>query len=359
MTETFSNNQVAVVDRFRSTLDNDELALADRLQSIQDRYFGLPRDEALDFAVKTLLSSVATQRAGRINIPGKRRIITIYGESNAGKSRALFQHLVNAKELQPYVDENGNEIHPLLMFDAPAPCTPRLLALEGLAVLGVNVNLAEGEAWKTFRACLKSHKIAVICIDEAQHSIDTPDQTVIAKMADIFKGLVQMPDWPLRLVLAGVSPLDRFVVGQKQLMERNYPVRFDPLAPAEGALVAADKVDQIIGTHAGLRKSNDLSQDEFSARLVHAAKNEFGAVVQLIRDAAEICIRNSRDTVELADFEQAYALQSGCALGENVFKVPHWRSIDVAKASLRGDVRHATELLEVRGEKKLKYGYRP
>lgn len=359
MANNWNENHAAVVGHLRSTLDDDELALADRLQGIQDRYFGLPRDEALEFATKTLLSSVATQRAGRVNIPGKRRIITICGESNSGKSTALLKHIVRAKELQPYDDENGNTIHPLLMFDAPSPFTPRRLAIDGLAALGVYVDKPENEAWAIFRTCLKSHKVVVLCIDEAQHSIDGADPSVAIRMANIYKGLTQMPDWPLRLVLAGVSPLDRFIAAHRQLVERNYPVRFDPLTAAEGALIAADKVDQVICDHAGLRKSDDISHPDFPARLVHAAKGEFGAVVQLIRDATEICIRDDRDTVKKEDFERAYEMQSGCLPDQNVFTVEHWKIIDVANASLRGDHAISETAEKFKGEKPLKFGRRP
>lgn len=356
----WSENLTNVVGYVRSTLDENELALADFLQGMQDRYFGLPRDEILSLTARSLLSSVAAQRGGRIHVPGKRRIITITGESNAGKTRALVEHFVRAKELQPYIDENGNEINPLLIFDAPSPCTPKLLAISGLKALGirVNSNMGEGDAWEAFRTALKAHKIMVLCIDEAQHAIDAANVLERYKVANALKLMVQMPDWPLRLVLVGVPPLDFFVASHKQLKERNYPIRFDPLESTEAIAIVTDKLSKVIRDQGGLEMSPDLSSADFVPRLLHAASNEFGGVIQLIRDATEIALRDGNQTVTIEEFATAYQASSGCRPQENVFRALNWSEIDVASAPLREEApdRRNSKARRI-GE--LSYGERP
>ncbi|URK89282.1 ATP-binding protein (plasmid) [Rhizobium sp. RCAM05350] len=343
-------------------LDPKERALADFLQGMQDRYFGLPHDELLHLTARSLLTSVAAHRIGdKVHIPGKRRIITIVGQSNAGKTRALIEHFVNAKELQPYIDENGIEINPVLIFDAPSPCTPKLLAIAGLQALGLNVSpgIAEGEAWEAFRTALKAHKIMLVCIDEAQHAINNANVLERSKIADALKLSVQMPDWPLRLVLAGVPPLDSFVAGHRQLKERNYPIRFDPLGMAEGIVIIADKLSKIIRDQGGLELSPELLADDFTPRLNHAASGEFGGVVQLIRDATEISLREGKDIVTTADFAVAYEVTSGCRSHENVFTASNWSEIDVATASLR-ELPFLPNAMKKAGRgKELTYGERP
>lgn len=355
------DNLAAVVERARSELNPKDLALADFLQSMQDRYFGLPRDVDLDYALTSLLDTVATRHEGRTHTPGKRRIITITGESNAGKSRALVQHLVRSRKLQPYIDENGNEISPLLMFDAPSPCTPRLLAVEGLRQLNVNAApLGEGPPWEAFRAALRAHRVTVLCIDEAQHAIDVADVNTREKIANALKLTVQMPDWPLILVLSGVAPLDSFVASHDQLRERNYPIRFDPLSHNEGIDIVSEKLSEIVEHHGGLEMADDIKGEDFVPRLIHAKSREFGGIVQLIRDASEIALREGKGVVENEDFVMAYRVQSGCSPRENIFSVPNWREIDVKSASLRGgEMLKTKKTPKAREPKQLTFGERP
>ncbi|WP_280952060.1 ATP-binding protein [Sinorhizobium sp. BJ1] len=154
----------------------------------------------------------AGQRAGGRNHPNKRRILAVCGDSGSGKTRGLLENTGKIPAMQPY-EFQGNTISPLLAFEAPSPCTPKLLALEGLKALGVGVrpNIRENEAWDAFRNELKGHMVLFVLLDEAQHAVNIANRIEAQKIADAFKNLVQMPDWPVRLILAGVPPLDEFL----------------------------------------------------------------------------------------------------------------------------------------------------
>lgn len=351
--------QAEVVDHARSTLDHTELALAEFLQKFQERYFGMPRDIDLSLVAKSLLSTVATQRSGKVHIPGKRRIICISGESNAGKSRALIEHIVRAKELQPYAGENGKDINPLLLFEAPSPSYPRLIALEGLKALGITTSAGEGEAWHAFRCALKANRISVLCIEEAQHMIETANVLEKVKIANALKQLVQMPDWPLRLVLVGVNTLDTFVRSQKQLEERTYRISFHPMSVAEGIAAIEDKLPKIIVEQAGLEMAPELTTNEFVRRLLHASSLQFGSVVQMTRDATEVSLREGSSTVTKEDFATAYRLAKGCVAEDNVFIADDWDQIDVGASSRPSIDDNQRSAPAGRREKSVKYGDRP
>ncbi len=201
----WNHNQAAAIARIRATLSPDELAISEKVKRINDRYLGLTRDTAISLAFKNLVASVAWHDPQDENRPGKRRILAICGESGAGKTRAIMEHISLLAAMAPYIDEDGSEINPVLMYEPPSPCTPKLLAIEGLRKLGMPVrsNIRENEAWDKFRTALKAHKIIFVVIDEAQHAVVAANAVEQQKIADAFKGLVQMPDWPVRLILAG------------------------------------------------------------------------------------------------------------------------------------------------------------
>jgi ABC-type glutathione transport system ATPase component len=60
--------------------------------------------------------------------PDKRRILAICGRSGAGKSTAIARHMASIKEMQPYLDEDGVRIHPVLLMEtaprARLPASP-------------------------------------------------------------------------------------------------------------------------------------------------------------------------------------------------------------------------------------------
>jgi len=244
----------------------------------------------------------------------------------------------------------------------PSPCTPKLIALEGLKALGVPVRatIGEGEAWDAFRKALKAHKIMVVCIDEAQHAIDQANILEKGKIANAFKSLVQMADWPVRLVLAGVPPLADYMADYRQLRSRNYPIHFDPLTLSEGIAILTDKLPRIIVEHAGLQMSPELSTPDFVPRLLHAASHEFGGSVQMVRDAVEIAMLDGNAIVTTGDFATAYRMASGCRTHENVFTVDDWSAMDVPKASNRERSEVVQEVQrKTRRSKELSYGERP
>lgn len=323
----------AEIARIRSMMPHDILAKADRVATINGRYIGLARDTALKKAFDAMVASIAVIGIADMAKPDKRRIVALCGESGAGKTTALLTHTSECAMMQPYVNEDGNLIHPLLMMTAPSPCTPKLLAYEGLHAMGypVRQSLKENEMWKLFRDVLKAHGVMWLVIDEAQHAVDASNGVEITKIGNALKNLVQMPDWPVRIVLAGVAPLDEFL-SRKQLANRCTKIPFGKMVGASGAATMAEVVRLIVFDHAEMKTS--LHDDnEFIQRLMHGCDKDFGTMVQMIRGAVEVAIYADEHVITNKHFADCFETNTGRDEVENVFVAKAWEDIKPYTAS--------------------------
>ncbi|MDC9835712.1 AAA family ATPase [Rhizobium binxianense] len=375
-----SKRSQAAIDRVRDLVGADRLSVADRIAQLYNEYIALDRDKLLRSALVASIASVTTPITGK---PDKRRIVAVCGRSGAGKTTSIVKHIQSLKAMASYFDEDGVRVHPVIFIEAPSPCTPRLLAIAGLEALGHTPpdRIRENEAWLLFRRLLKVHKVMWVVIDEAQHTIESATIREATVIGDAFKNLTQMPDWPVRLILVGVSPLASFLA-RKQLYNRRTVVPFDNVDAEGNTDLIKSILNTIVLEHAGMElrihleeesaddhegvKSADDQEGEnkkkgaFLKRLMHACDAEFGSVVQMIRAAVELAMLDGREHVLLDDFVKTYASFSGCRPSKNVFTAANWQDLDPATALLRDDDRAWEESkLKAKGKNATKYGVRP
>jgi hypothetical protein len=208
------------------------------------------------------------------------------------------------------------------------------VAIEGLEALGYPVkgNIKEKEAWPLFRAQLKRHRVLILFIDEAQHAVNsTSSRADLQRLRDIFKHVTQMRDWPVRLILAGVHPLE-LLREDKQIRTRSMPMHLGDITAAHAKHVG-HWVKKIVEEHAKMRL-DDLLAGDFPLRLIHGAGGCFGSIIQLIRMAIEDALVAKKDVVALSNFASAYATMTGCSKDENILTVTNWRSREGALARL-------------------------
>jgi len=185
-----------------------------------------------------------------------------------------------------------------------------------------------------------------------------------------------MPDWPVRLILAGVAPLASFLA-RKQLYNRRTVVPFDTLDADGTTDLVKSILETIVQEHARMEiriklddtveevdeettKTRQREKGTFLKRLMHACDAEFGSVVQMIRAAVELAIYADRDHVTIDDFAKTYASFSGCRPSKNIFTAANWEELDPATALLRDDDRvWEAERLRSKGKNATRYGVRP
>ncbi|MGO7427977.1 ATP-binding protein, partial [Rhizobium ruizarguesonis] len=123
--------------------------------------------------------------------------------------------LLMRPELQPYYNEDGELISPMVYFDMPKPLKLRLFAQKIIEAAGYPLvftdRMREYELFELAKRVLKERSVLILYIDEAQHALKETDKETIRNLADIIKSLLQIDDWPLHLVLAGVPALAKFI----------------------------------------------------------------------------------------------------------------------------------------------------
>lgn len=356
---SWGKREEAAIARLRSKVPPERVALADRVSKLHSHYLGLNRDDEVEEGLEGLLDSIAAHTPENAERPDKRRILVICGESGAGKSRAITHHLRNCSALQTYVDADGVPVRPLLAFDVPSECTLKRLAVEGLKALGFNTKGRNGklDPWHQFRLSLKAHGVNVVLLDESQQLFETMNVLQRQAILNAIKHLVQMPDWPVRVILVGVPPLDHFLTEDHQIVNRMVPIPFDKLKGKEGRKTIKKQVAKIVTQHAGMQMASDLD-DDFVDRLLHASADEFGTAVQTIRGAVELAMKAGSDAACLDDFADYYAKVSGCEPHLNIFECEGWEQVEHGKAF----VREPTRTTKKRRKPKtvdLKFGERP
>ncbi|MDX8528221.1 hypothetical protein RFM68_27475 [Mesorhizobium sp. MSK_1335] len=123
----------SALSRLRVSMPDAARGRADRIASINARYIGTKRDDVLNGLVDLLVGNAAGAAHGE---PGKRRALFVVGESGSGKSTAI-RHLIDTRpEFQPYRDDAGQTVRPMVSFDAPSPLTLKLLAKVGIEAVG-------------------------------------------------------------------------------------------------------------------------------------------------------------------------------------------------------------------------------
>ncbi|CAH0340493.1 ATP-binding protein [Rhizobium sp. CECT 9324] len=332
---------IEAISRVRQSMPEAQLNIADRMATISAHHIPTFRDDALSARIDRMKRSLVAHYSGDEK---QHRILFVIGESHSGKSSLIQHALATDPAFESYVDSDGVDAMPVLMMDGPSPCTLRNIASDGLEKLGypVKANLSESRIWPLFREQLKRRKVLFIVIDEAQHAIknNTSDYE-IQKVRDTLKHLVQMPDWPIRLVLSGVSPLERLREGDKQIESRSTMMRLGSLTSQHASHVIG-YVELVVTRHARL-KLDDFLGGDFPLRMIHACGGCFGSIVQLIRLAVENTLLKGSDIVTAGNFAAAYAEMSGCSPSSNIFTAQDWNSLEVGAARIVEDAGEASK----------------
>ncbi|MHC1548735.1 ATP-binding protein [Phyllobacterium sp. K27] len=336
-------------------MSSASVARAEKMAEINARYIETMRDTILNARLDLLCESLVATHNSEMD---KKRILIILGESGAGKSRLLDHNFALREAFQSYVDSYGTVTRPVLRYNAPQPCTPKMVALEGLNELGYPVTgtVTEAKAWQLFRHQLMVRKVLFVHIDEAQHSVMNKDKDVVQKVSDGFKNLVQM-EWPVRLILSGVSPLEDLILRDKQIKERSLVVRLDKIDTERHRGLIQSILETVIKDHASL-ELDDFVTDEFLDRLVHSCGGSFGSIIQMIRAAVRECLVDPEHdgVVRGKHFKTAYQAISGCSPTENLFTRKDWADLDAGLAVM--PIQTANEQ-SVGGAMGLRYGERP
>jgi type II secretory pathway predicted ATPase ExeA len=321
-----------------------------RLGKMNSSYFRTPRDNALDHAFTSLIENSAAEMFGKA---GKRRALFVVGESGSGKTTAVEKHISKRPQFQPRLTPDGEQIRPMVSFEAPKPLTLKGLARAGLAALDFDVpsgSMTAEDLFDLWKHQLRQKRVLYLAIDEMQHVLRGNTAKEIQNVADVVKSLLQIAGWPLHIVLSGVPALARFLhqegESERQLKERSVLVEFRRMSFPNDCERMRKILERIVTTDAQL-ECEGIKDDEFIHKIIHACNGAFGSMIQLMRKACETAMRFDKTKVDVTDFEIAYSLASGCRPSQNIFTAPDWHTIlpDNSLADMiRGDITSAAEV---------------
>ncbi|MBY5471494.1 AAA family ATPase [Rhizobium leguminosarum] len=309
---------------------------AQALGKLHSYYEETEFDAQFEVYFEEMMVNVVAQLFGH---SGKQRVIFVMGESNSGKTSLVEHHLLRRPELQPFVDDDGEERSPILRFDGPSKRTGKALALAGLKALDYDIKsktMSEQDLYSLFVDQMIENGKVIAHIDEMQQIVRDDDEDKIASVADVIKLMAQVKDYPIHLIFSGLPTLGNFLSAQEdapnrdqQLSNRAHSVvnlpRMSSTADEDTAMVttAMTKISVLTGLKLG-----DVTDAETVDRIMHASSYAFGSIVELVKKAFVNALTYGDNVVEKQNFAAAYSQWRGCLPEENIMSAKEWKQIE-------------------------------
>lgn len=264
----------------------------------------------------------------------RRRILAVIGESGTGKTTALRRVFNDFDGFKRYRNEQGKLRIPMISAEVPRPCTNKDLAIHMLNALDVPAShrANEYDLFQTLKSQLRDSGTILVHLDEAQHLLQADTAAAVRRLQDRLKSLIAIPDWPLHLILSGVSDLATLFTGDQQLANRSTVMRFENLLfPGDKALVIMILRDVAVD-HCKLELAKHLLTDDFLGRLVSASGGGIGTLIEFIRAACYKALSKGHVLLDPKDFAFAYGRFSGSRDVDNIMTASAWQNIDRGNA---------------------------
>lgn len=335
-----------VLQGFLDAMSPDERDQLDVMERVKARVLRTDdRDGAVDKAFAALRRDLVTRIDPMQPIgPGNRsetRALVLTGNSGAGKSSIISRTLSAIPMFHGYGTPGAGR--PAISVLTPAPCNPKALGLELCRRLGYPLTAERSlpYVWATARDRLELLNIAVLHLDEIHNVLATANERELTQLRTMLKTFLASPDWPVVLLLTGLTEVIPFLEGPAELDEHGKPrpdtkgelrrrclfVHLPSLnLPDDVAMVAAALAD--MADVAGLSLPSDV-EHAVVPRLVHAGLYELGTTIQIAQDAiAQALEVRSGGLLGREHFRLAYKLRTGAHDETNPFVVADWRKVD-------------------------------
>lgn len=150
----------------------------------------------------------------------------------------------------------------------------------------------------------------------------------------MLKTLMTDDDWPVGIILSGTTELEDILNHDAQLGRRMKTIYFGPLSPVGHADDVLDLIDAYCD-RGELSVGDDVASTELAERLIHAAANQFGLVIELTLAAMEQAYLQGDTFLRNTHFAGAYAQRSGSEDAFNPFIIPDYHRIDARQVFAR------------------------
>ena len=286
-----------------------------------------PLENRFTLLAEKRMADIATGRAREAHG------LALSGASGAGKSAAIMHLLQRARQR---LDGARHEDLTIISLRVPSPATLKLVGQSLLRALGFQIS-SERQAWYIWdlvRHHLRERRVLFVHLDEAQDLASRGTRHELNAVAAMLKTLMTDNDWPVGIILSGTTELEDILNHDPQLARRMQTIYFGPLSSIGHANDVLDLVEAYCERGA-LSIGRDVGAIELAERLIHAAANQFGLVIELTLAAIEQAYLGGASSLVRAHFARAYANRSGSDDAFNPFVVPDYHRIDARQVFAR------------------------
>lgn len=304
---------------------------AQRIATLKDHFIHHERFTPLAESFSLLLEKrLADLKAGRAS---EAHGLALSGSSGAGKSAAIEYLLGN--QSRRLTDEGFGDTT-IISLRVPSPATLKFVGQTLLRALGYQIS-SERQAWYIWdlvRHHLKERRVLFLHLDEAQDIASRGAKHELSAVASMLKTLMTDREWPVGIILSGTTELEEILNHDPQLARRMKAVHFESVSPVANGGDVVDLLENFCA-RAELDPDADVLDLAHGERLVHAAANQFGLVIEFILAAIEDAYLQGQQELNRHNFVRAYHLRTSCDDEFNPFVVPDFLQIDARQVFTR------------------------
>jgi len=253
------------------------------------------------------------------------RGILITGPAGSGKSHVIRRFRAR-EELAPYEMETGEgTARPIIFINAPSPCTLKALGSEILTELtgvATRPNMLSHMIWQRIRRQLIANRTKFLVIDEIHHVLQRKNDIEAENISETFKNVMQNPDWPINLILGGMTKAHVLTRNNEQFGRRVEIVDIAPVADNDaGYAEIAGYLERLVPR---LEFSGDftLHEGDMPLRFHRATGGYLGGVFNVVKTAAHMALDLDGSVITRQDLAEAVkAIYKVSLPGENPFLV--------------------------------------
>lgn len=288
---------------------------------VRSTYIESGKDDAIAAAMSYVVSNIHDFHEGAAS---PRRGLFIIGPAGTGKSWALKHAFKQVSDFQPYENDHGETVHPLISIKLPKRCTTKDLVVAVLKAMNLPHEGNETELTEFMLLQFKEGGVRCLHLDEVQHMVRSNTKAAFEAVQDLLKSMLDIEDWPLHLILSGMPKIEK-MREDDQIRRRSTVIPFHPMEFPVDVEWVAHLINQVAEIGCGLELSADLVCDEFRERLCWATSGAWGTTIEMIQSASFWALERNRTVLTTRHFAKVYQIATGCEPNDNIFLAANFR----------------------------------
>jgi hypothetical protein len=283
----------------RKQNDGANISVDDKIALVEKIFIMYPR-------LRKLLDSIEHSRT-HSKIAAEPECMFIGGLPGTGKTTCQFYHI---EQFRPAKLKHGAMSHPILRARVPNKATDKTLVTSLLRNIGDIAYEKGSTTSQTYRLeYYVAEKMVELChVDEFQHFVDKDNGKVQKNVSSWLKNLIDETRKPF--ILWGMPYADKIldVQGNEQLRRRIWTRgRLDPFGwDTQASRTEFRTLLKAIEKKLPFIEPSELHKYTMAFRFYCATNGRVGYVMNIVRRAAEIAIRNQMRSLTLSTLAEAY-----------------------------------------------------